>query len=33
MTGRLWQGEAAGSDFIMDGGVTAAYWYGHLSAK
>jgi hypothetical protein len=20
-----------GSDFLMDGGVTAAYWYGELS--
>ena len=22
-----------GSDFLMDGGVTAAYWYGELAAK
>jgi NAD(P)-dependent dehydrogenase (short-subunit alcohol dehydrogenase family) len=22
-----------GSDFLMDGGVTAAYWYGHLTPK
>lgn len=23
----------SGSDFLMDGGVTAAYWYGDLSPK
>ena len=23
----------AGSDLLMDGGVTAAYWYGNLAAK
>lgn len=22
-----------GSDFLMDGGVTAAYWYGELAPK
>jgi hypothetical protein len=22
-----------GSDFLMDGGVTAAYWYGDLAPK
>jgi len=22
-----------GSDFLMDGGVTAAYWYGELAAR
>jgi hypothetical protein len=22
-----------GSDFLMDGGVTAAYWYGDLGPK
>ena len=22
-----------GSDFLMDGGVTAAYWYGELALK
>jgi NAD(P)-dependent dehydrogenase (short-subunit alcohol dehydrogenase family) len=22
-----------GSDFLMDGGVTAAYWYGELASK
>jgi hypothetical protein len=22
-----------GSDFLMDGGVTAAYWFGELAAK
>jgi hypothetical protein len=22
-----------GSDFLMDGGVTAAYWYGELSLE
>ena len=22
-----------GSDFLMDGGVTAAYWYGDLAQK
>jgi hypothetical protein len=22
-----------GSDFLMDGGVTAAYWYGALAPK
>jgi hypothetical protein len=22
-----------GSDFLMDGGVTAAYWFGKLSSK
>ena len=23
----------SGSDFLMDGGVTAAYWYGDLATK
>jgi NAD(P)-dependent dehydrogenase (short-subunit alcohol dehydrogenase family) len=23
--------ELTGSDFLMDGGVTAAYWYGELA--
>ena len=22
-----------GSDFLMDGGLTAAYWYGELAAR
>jgi hypothetical protein len=22
-----------GSDFLMDGGVTAAYWYGELASR
>jgi hypothetical protein len=22
-----------GSDFLMDGGVTAAYWFGELTSK
>jgi NAD(P)-dependent dehydrogenase (short-subunit alcohol dehydrogenase family) len=26
-------GFITGSDFLMDGGVTAAYWYGELAAK
>jgi NAD(P)-dependent dehydrogenase (short-subunit alcohol dehydrogenase family) len=26
-------GFISGSDFLMDGGVTAAYWYGELAAK
>jgi NAD(P)-dependent dehydrogenase (short-subunit alcohol dehydrogenase family) len=26
-------GFVTGSDFLMDGGVTAAYWYGDLAAK
>jgi len=24
---------STGSDFLMDGGVTAAYWYGELAPK
>jgi hypothetical protein len=24
-------GQITGSDFLMDGGVTAAYWYGELA--
>jgi NAD(P)-dependent dehydrogenase (short-subunit alcohol dehydrogenase family) len=26
-------GFITGSDFLMDGGVTAAYWYGELAPK
>ena len=26
-------GFITGSDFLMDGGVTAAYWYGELASK
>jgi len=26
-------GFVTGSDFLMDGGVTAAYWYGELAPK
>jgi NAD(P)-dependent dehydrogenase (short-subunit alcohol dehydrogenase family) len=26
-------GFITGSDFLMDGGVTAAYWYGDLASK
>lgn len=26
-------GFISGSDFLMDGGVTAAYWYGELASK
>jgi hypothetical protein len=25
--------DIAGSDFLMDGGVIAAYWYGELAPK
>ena len=26
-------GFISGSDFLMDGGVTASYWYGELAPK
>ena len=26
-------GFITGSDFLMDGGVTAAYWFGELASK
>jgi hypothetical protein len=26
-------GFITGSDFLMDGGVTAAYWYGELAPR
>jgi hypothetical protein len=26
-------GFITGSDFLMDGGVTASYWYGELAPK